>query len=493
MTIKIHPQKDEYCSLSNQYNLIPVYAEILGDTHSVISLFQKLRKGRYQFLLESAVSGEHMGRYSFMGSSDSIIICSNGIVSLVKDGNTVEKEELSNPLEFARKYFEKTVAYTNPELPPFVNGAVGYIGYDTVRYFEKIDMTKQKETGDRDFALMLADSMAVYDNLSHRLYLVSSLRINEGDDPQEIYSRSVRQIESMVDSITRAAEPAVPFTVKGGPGYKSNYSKESFEKSVEKVKDYIYAGDIFQLVLSQRLRVPVSGDSFNLYRSLRIINPSPYMFYLKYDDVEVIGSSPEIHVQLNEGRVNIRPIAGTRPRGKTQEEDRELEKDLLSDEKELAEHIMLVDLARNDIGRVCTGGTVRTEDLKVVEYYSHVMHIVSNVTGRLSGEYDMFDLIKATFPAGTVSGAPKIRAMEIISSLEPDRRGIYSGLIGYFSYNGNFDSCITIRTFVVKNGNLYLQAGAGIVADSVPEKEYYETIHKMRVLTKAVELSGEIK
>lgn len=490
---KIYPEKTEFIRLASEYNLIPIYTELQGDMYTPISLFLKTRGGRYQFLLESAVSGEYMGRYSFMGNSEKAITCKDGIVSIVDGDKKDVKGRYENPMEFIREYFKRIEPYKNNSLPPFVNGVVGFIGYDSIQYFEKVELQQKDTIGQNDFELIMADMVIVYDGLTHKLFVVNSPFI-EGDDAGKIYDRCAARITEMVKQVSGEGLKLEPFAVKKEKGriaYKSNFSKERFEEAVEKAKQHIFDGDIFQLVLSQRLKIPVSGDAFNLYRCLRIINPSPYMFYLKCNDMEIIGSSPEIHVQLSDGTVNIRPIAGTRPRGATPEEDRLNEQELLGDEKERAEHIMLVDLARNDIGRVCQGGTIKVDDLMVVEYYSHVMHIVSNVTGKLQHDCDVFDLIKATFPAGTVSGAPKIRAMEIISELESERRGVYSGMIGYFSYDMNFDSCITIRTFVVKDGFAYLQAGAGLVADSIPEREYYETIHKLKALTKAIEMVEE--
>jgi len=492
----ISPNFDEFSKLQNEFNIVPIYKEIQGDMFTAISIFQKIRTKSFQFLLESAVSGESFGRYSIMGYSDRAISCKNGNIV---EYNGMEKKQIlgfDNPFDYIKDIFNSNIAFSNPNLPPFVNGLVGSIGYDSIQYFENIKLPEKDELLLNDFDFIYVDRAIIYDNLQHKIYLVASPKIDKDKTVEELYEKSVNIIDELLLKINDKEQRTEPFIVKhenGKIAYKSNFTKEKYENSVNKAKDYIYKGDIFQLVLSQRLRIPVEGDSFNLYRALRVINPSPYMFYLKINDVEVIGSSPEIHVKLENEKVGVRPIAGTRPRGKSSLEDKENEIDLLNDEKEIAEHIMLVDLGRNDLGRVCQGGSVLVEDFKNVEYYSHVMHIVSHVTGKLCTRYNQFDLIKATFPAGTVSGAPKIRAMDIIGELEPERRGIYSGMIGYFTYDKNFDSCIAIRTMIVKNGNLYLQAGAGIVSDSIPEKEYFETIHKMKALTKAVELAGEYK
>ena len=488
--IKIYPNKTEYVHLAKKYNLIPVYAELRGDLYTTISLFMRLKKERYQFLLESVVNGEFIGRYSFMGTSQRAISCKDGTVSLINDMEITECGTYNNPLEYLREYFKNIIPYQDPEVPPFSNGLVGYLGYDMVKYFEKIPIISKDDLNLPDFELIIADRIIVYDHLLHKLFLIYSPLISKDDNPSNTYMKAVEEIEIMSKEIEGDKIERAPFRVilqNEKLAFKSNFSKNNYEKSVETIKKHIYEGDIFQLVLSQRLNLSVEGDALNLYRSLRVVNPSPYMFYLKFNDVEIIGSSPEVCVQLMNNQVSVRPIAGTRPRGKTPKEDLLLRDDLLSDEKELAEHIMLVDLGRNDIGRVCEAGTVKVDQLMTVEYYSHVMHIVSNVIGQISSGNDVFDLIKATFPAGTLSGAPKIRAMEIISELEPNRRGIYGGLVGYLTYSQNLDSCITIRTIVIKDNVAYLQAGAGIVADSIPDKEYNETIHKIKALSKALE------
>lgn len=487
---KVNSEQGEFVHLANEYNLIPIYAEMRADLYTTVSLFMRLKKERYQYLLESAVSGEFFGRYSFMGTSEKAIVCKDGIVSITDGNRVVDSGSYDNPLEYVREYFKKIIPYRDPKLPPFTNGLIGYLGYDMVRYFEKIPLPEKDELSVPDFEMIITDKIIIYDHLIHKLYIVYSPFIGENDDPVKVYANAVEEIEKMLGDIEGPGKMLQPFklyTRNGKPVFKSNFSKQRFEDSVEKAKRYIYDGDIFQMVLSQRLNVPVSGDGFNLYRSLRVVNPSPYMFYLKCNDVEIIGSSPEVLVQLKAGQVTVRPIAGTRPRGKTPEEDLQLKEELLADEKELAEHIMLVDLGRNDVGRVCQGGTVKVDQLKVIEYYSHVMHIVSNVVGRISPEHDVFDLIKAVFPAGTLSGAPKIRAMEIISELEPERRGIYGGMVGYLTYDQELDTCITIRTVIIKNNVAYLQGGAGIVADSNPEREYYETMQKMKAISKAME------
>jgi anthranilate synthase component I len=487
---KINTEQSEFIQLTNEYNLIPIYTEMRADLYTTVSLFMRLKKERYQFLLESAVSGEFFGRYSFMGTSEKAIVCKNGNVSIIDGKKITDCGNFDNPLEYVREYFKKIVPYRDPKLPPFTNGLIGYLGYDMVRYFEKIPLPEKDELDAPDFELIITDKVIIYDHLIHKLYIVYSPLIGEKDDPAAVFATAAAEIDKMISEIEGPGKMLQPFKLykkNGKPVFKSNFSKQRFQDSVDKAKKYIYEGDIFQMVLSQCLNVPVTGDGFNLYRSLRVVNPSPYMFYLKCNDVEIIGSSPEVLVQLKAGQVRVRPIAGTKRRGKTPEEDLELKDELLKDEKELAEHIMLVDLGRNDIGRVCQGGTVKVDQLKVIEYYSHVMHIVSNVVGKLASEYDVFDLIKAVFPAGTLSGAPKIRAMEIISELEPERRGIYGGMVGYLTYDQQLDTCITIRTVIIKNNIAYLQGGAGIVADSNPEREYFETMQKMKAISKAME------
>ena len=335
----IYPQKAEYLDLAGQYNLIPLYAELPGDLHTAISLFLKMRKGRYQFLLESAVSGEHMGRYSFMGNSESAITCKDNKVSLIQEGEVTEEKIYDNPLDYVRTFFQQIEAYEGHGLPPFANGVVGFFGYDSIRYFEDVKLADKDLLENNDFDLIIAGTMVIYDNLSHRLFVVHSPFLKGGDDVGARYDEACKKIEALIETLKGKEELPEPFSVERDQGrlaYKSNFSKERFEGAVDTVKDHIRAGDIFQLVLAQRLRIPVSGDTFNLYRSLRIVNPSPYMFYLKCNDVEVIGSSPEVHVQLQDGKVNIRPIAGTRPRGKNSEEDHFNEEELRSDEKELA-------------------------------------------------------------------------------------------------------------------------------------------------------------
>ena len=491
---EIYPNRKEYSLLAKKYNKIPVYIELPGDLYTPISLFLKIRKGPYQFLLESAVSGKYLGRYSFMGTSDQAISCKDYKIFFRKKDKIIEEITKEQPLNYLRDYFKKIRAYHHKDLPPFVNGMVGYFGYDSIQYFEKINLASDDELQLKDFELIIADNLIVYDNLTNKLFLIYSPLIASPGEVITIYEKAEIVLKKMADQIKSALPQELSLKIEKNKDriiYRSNFSKEKFRQEVERAKKYIYEGDIFQVVLSQRLKVGLEGDSFSLYRSLRAINPSPYMFYLKCDQAEIIGSSPEIQVQLTDNQVTVRPIAGTRPRGASPKEDKLNEKSLLADQKELAEHLMLVDLGRNDVGRVCQGGSVKLDTFQAIEYYSHVMHIVSNVVGQLDTSYDMFDLIKATFPAGTVSGAPKIRAMEIISQLEPARRGIYSGLVGYLTFDNHLDSCIAIRTFVIKNKTVYLQAGAGIVADSIPENEYYETLHKLKVLTRALERSGE--
>ncbi|MBA7544699.1 Anthranilate synthase component 1 [subsurface metagenome] len=377
-----------------------------------------------------------------------------------------------------------------PGLPRFSGGAVGYLSYDLVRFFEKLPEFNSDDLKLPDVYLIFSDTLVVFDHLKHKIKIISNAYVN-GEDLVKSYQRAMAKIDKIIAKLKSPLNLSSQssFSKKRKVSFSSNLSKSSFVKKVKKAKEYIKAGDIIQVVISQRFQTEIRTEPFNLYRALRSINPSPYMYYLKFKDLKLIGSSPEILVRLEGGRVTVRPIAGTRPRGKDEKEDRFLEKELLSDEKEKVEHIMLVDLGRNDIGKVCRYGSVKVNELMKVERYSHVMHLVSNVNGKVKKDKDQFDVLRSSFPAGTVTGAPKVRAMEIIEELEPIRRGPYAGAVGYFSFSGNLDACITIRTLVIKNNVAYLQAGAGIVADSIPEKEYEETKNKAKALMEAILLA----
>jgi anthranilate synthase component 1 len=457
-----------------------------------VSAYLKIARGKYSFLLESVEGGEHQARYSFLGTDPFLMMKSKGREVQTVERWRADKVQLADgedPLHVLKKLLGRYKYVDDPDLPRFCGGAVGYIGYDTVRFFEDLPDKTTDDLDVPDMLFLLTDILLVFDHLKHRIKVVCTPEV--GSDPATTYDLAVEKIDEIVARLRETPLPPRETRPSDEPGRTpdSNMTKAEFERMVEDGKEYIKSGDVIQVVLSQRLSMPLQADPFNVYRALRSVNPSPYMYYLHYDDIKLIGSSPEILVTEDKGVVTVRPIAGTRPRGKTEEEDLALEAELLADEKERAEHIMLVDLGRNDIGRVCEFGTVNVDELMVIERYSHVMHIVSNVRGKLAQGMDQFDVLKAAFPAGTVSGAPKIRAMEIIEELETTRRGPYAGSIGYFSFSGNMDTCITIRTILVKEGTAYVQAGAGIVADSVPATEYQETMNKAGALLKAIELA----
>ncbi|MCX5749001.1 MAG: anthranilate synthase component I [Candidatus Saganbacteria bacterium] len=483
------PNKNEFLELSKKGNLIPVYREIIADTETPVSALSKIA-GKYSFLLESVEGGENLARYSFLGCDPEILFRSKGgdieIISVSGKRKTTEKKK-GDPLKALKEVLGKYKPVDIEGLPRFHGGAVGYIGYDTVRFFENIPDKNRDELKVPDCQFLLTDTFLAFDHVKHKIIVISNAFIE--NDPQGAYDKAVAKIEAIAKKLKKASSLR-PLDISGKKKQlkiESNTSKNEFEKSVEAAKEYIKAGDVIQVVLSQRLSTGAAITPLDVYRSLRTINPSPYMYYFSFDGMHLIGSSPEVMVRLENGTATVRPIAGTMPRGKDENEDKALEKELLSDEKEKAEHIMLVDLARNDLGRVCETGTIKISDFMSIERYSHVMHIVTNVSGKLSSGKDAFDLFAASFPAGTVSGAPKVRAMEIIDELENVKRGPYAGAVGYFDFRGNLDTCITIRTILMIGKKAYIQAGAGIVADSVPEKEYFESLNKARALLKAIE------
>ena len=483
------PDKKTFLELAQTHNLIPVYQEILVDMETPISLFYKVFVGHYGFLLESIEGGEKWARYSFIGINPFLIFRSRGESVSLLGQHGERRFESANPLEDLRQLLLSFKAATLPELPRFTGGAVGFVSYDMVRFMERLPATLPETTGFSDVHLMFPEVLLVYDRLRHSLLVIYNARLQEGVPPEAVYDRALAEIEATVRRVRGPLiyPPSLPATKE--TKLEAEIEPQRFQEMVKKAKEYIQAGDVIQVVLSQRF----SGESelrpFDVYRALRKINPSPYLFYLRLGDETLIGSSPEILVRLEEGCIEVRPIAGTRPRGRTETEDQALAEDLLHDPKERAEHLMLVDLGRNDVGRVATYGSVEVYELMIIERYSHVMHLVSGVRGELAPGKDMFDVLKASFPAGTVSGAPKIRAMEIIEELEHARRGPYAGAVGYFGFSGNMDFCIAIRTLFQKGTRLYLQAGAGIVADSDPEREYQETINKARGMMKAVEMA----
>lgn len=494
-----YPDLETFKCLSLRGNLIPVYREILADTETPVSAFMKLG-GAPSFLLESVVGGEKWARYSFLGSTPSEVIRSWGRkVEILDNGKGTQVFEVEDPLEVLKRKVIEYKPVSVPGLPRFYGGLVGYIGYDMVRFFERIPDKNRPGIDLPDMVFIVADTILIFDSLKQKIKVVSNVHLDK-KDPVEAYNEAVERIDSIIErlktgSIRRFKEAKVegfypnPQTLKPDVKKNSNLTKEDFENMVRRAKEYIMAGDVIQVVLSQRFEYESYIDPFSIYRALRVINPSPYMYYIDIGDAKLIGSSPEVLVRLEGRKIILRPIAGTRKRGETEEEDKALEKELKEDPKEIAEHIMLVDLGRNDVGRVAEIGSVKVTELMTVEKYSHVMHLVSNVEGDLKEGLDAFNVLKACFPAGTVTGAPKVRAMEIIEELEPTRRGPYAGAVGYFSYSGNMDTCITIRTLIVKGNNVYVQAGAGIVAESVPEKEYIETVNKAEGMMMAVDMA----
>ena len=506
----VYPDLEGFKTLSSKGNVIPVYREILADTDTPVSAALKLG-GTPSFLLESVVGGEKWARYSFLGSRPSKIIKSWGRRVEIKDEKRKKQVfDADDPLDIIKNEIKAYNPVDVKGLPRFCGGLVGYMGYDMVRFFEKVPDQKKPGLDLPDMFFMVADTMLIFDGLRQTIKIVSNAYL-DGKDSTEAYSEAVEKIERVVERLKRSGvkqrakskeqrvkgnkqgDPGVQYSVLNtefSSGYSSSFvTRGAFEKAVLKGKEYIMSGDVVQVVLSQRFERESHVDPFHIYRALRVINPSPYMYYIDTGDAKIVGSSPEILVRLEGRKIILRPIAGTRKRGETEEEDALLEAELRDDPKERAEHIMLVDLGRNDVGRVAETDSVKVTELMTVERYSHVMHLVSNVEGNLKNGLDAFDVLRASFPAGTVTGAPKVRAMEIIEDLEPTRRGPYAGAVGYFSYSGNMDTCITIRTLVIKDNKVYVQAGAGIVADSIPLKEYAETLNKAMGMMRAVDMA----
>ena len=483
------PSLEEFKKKAKTGNLIPVYREILADRETPVSAFEKIDDGRNSFLLESMEGGEKWARYSFLGSRPSVIVKSAGkIVEITRDGKKSTRPFERDPLEAIKDILSLYKPVPDPTLPRFFGGAVGFMGYDVVRFFEDLPAREKPGLGLPDLFFMITDTLVVFDNVTHMIKVVSNAHV-KGRAVEAAYKEATKKIDALVRKLRSARRKAEGGRRKKTQGHTltSNFTQPQYEQAVLKAKEYIKAGDIFQVVPSQRFQTPISIEPYEIYRALRLINPSPYMYFLRCGDATVVGASPEVMVRLEGDRIDLRPIAGTRRRGKTEEEDQALAAELLADPKERAEHIMLVDLGRNDVGRVSEAGSVNVSELMVIERYSHVMHIVSNVRGNLARGKDSYDVIRACFPAGTVSGAPKIRAMEIIDELEPTRRGPYAGAVGYFGFSGNMDTCITIRTLVIKNNVAYIQAGGGVVADSDPAAEYQETVNKAKAMMRAVE------
>jgi len=475
------------------YNRIPLASEVLADLETPLSTYLKLAAGPYSYLLESVQGGEKWGRYSIIGLPCHTRLEVSGHTMRYFHGDTlVEEVESENPLDDIRAYQQRYRVPDVEGLPRFTGGLVGYFGYDTVQYIEPHlgNHSNNDPVGAPDIMLMVSEEVVIFDNLSGRLLVV----IHADPQQADAYQNGRARLLSLTDSLAQSL-PAQPNTSQPGiieeDNLASSLPKAEFEEAVEKCRQYIRDGDIFQVVISQRMSMPYHARPLELYRALRTLNPSPYMFFVDLGKFQIASSSPEILVRLEQGEVTVRPLAGTRRRGITPEQDQALAEELLSDPKELAEHLMLIDLGRNDAGRVSQIGSVKLTDKMIIERYSHVMHIVSNVTGQILPELDAIDVLKATFPAGTLSGAPKVRAMEIIEELETDKRGIYSGAIGYIGWNGNMDTAIAIRTALIKDNQVYIQAGAGIVADSVPEKEWEETLNKARAVIKAVDMVNQ--
>jgi anthranilate synthase component I len=488
----ITPSLEDFKRLANQGNLIPIFEEIHFDWETPISAFRKIDDGKTSFLLESVEGGEKWGRYSFLGSGSSHLFRSKGEeFEILKNSKILRKGKAKDPLRALQEFMGNYHPVLQEDLPRFSGGAVGYLSYDVVRSFEKIPEQLRQDIDLYDCSFMITDTLLVFDNLKKKIKVIFNLFLDGRQTLEEAYQEARERIKSIIARLQRRDPPSLGRRPFAPSPLRSNFSKEDYMKVVEKAKEYIRAGDIIQVVPSQRFSTEIHAEPFDVYRALRSINPSPYLFYLKMNGMILMGSSPEVMVRLEGKQIELRPIAGTRPRGRTPEEDRKMEKDLLADEKEKAEHIMLVDLGRNDVGRISEIGSVKVTELMTVERYSHVMHIVSNVQGMLAPGKNAFDVFRATFPAGTVSGAPKIRAMEIIEELEPSRRGFYAGAVGYFSFLGNMDTCIAIRSILIKDGKAYVQAGGGVVADSDPEKEYEETLHKARAIFKAIQLAEE--
>lgn len=485
------PDYNRFLSLTSKGNLIPVYKEILADMETPVSAYLKIFR-KPSFLLESVEGGEKWGRYSILSASiEKIIRFNGGNVEIVREGRVTEALEFDDPLNALEEELQKYRPVPVEGLPVFSGGPVGFIGYEMVKYFERVPEREKPSFGLPEMYFMIPDVFLVFDNLKQKLKVVSPVFID--GSPEEAYRRAEDKINRTIEKLE--GTPLIheaPSSCSGAEGFASSFGTEdSFKNAVRRSNGYVRAGDVVQVVISQRFERECSAAPFNIYRALRVVNPSPYMFYIDTGDAQLIGSSPEILVKLEGDRIILRPIAGTRKRGETSEDDRDLEEELRADPKENAEHIMLVDLGRNDVGRVAETGSVKVTEMMTVERYSHVMHLVSNVEGRLRDGLNAFDLLRASFPAGTVTGAPKVRAMEIIDELEPVRRGPYAGAVGYFGYSGEMDTCITIRTIIVKDGKVHVQAGAGIVADSKPDFEYKETVNKALGMMKAVEMAEE--
>jgi len=494
--LEMHPEPNRFAQLARRSKAVPVYCQLLSDQLTPVSAFAKVAQGAdHAFLLESVVGGEKIARYSFLSANPSAIFEATGESARLTSPRGARTWTGRDPLAYLEEVLRDYSVAHLPELPRFIGGAVGYAGYDVIRYYERLPHPPRDDRNLPDLYFGIYDEMVIFDHVQKRINVVALARI-DGQDPGSAYADACRRIERIVaelSQVTPAPLLGIATSAPSLPHY-SNFRREDFERAVETCKEYIRAGDIFQVVISQRLAVETSAHPFDIYRALRAVNPSPFMFYLKGPKTTLVGASPEILCRVEDRVVTSRPLAGTRPRGRTPEEDLALEKELLADPKECAEHVMLVDLGRNDVGRVARRGSVKVDELMTVERYAHVMHISSNVTGTLDNGKTAFDALRAVLPVGTVSGAPKIRAMEIIDELEPTRRGPYAGAVGYFDFAGNMDTCIALRTLVITEAagaarKVFAQVGAGIVADSEPAREYAETLQKATSMLQAIEIA----
>jgi len=490
----IQPAADDFARLARRGTIVPVWAEVMADVETPVTAFQKLDDGRFSFLLESVEGKEKVARYSFLGSRPRLVFTSLGrhieITDVRRAGRPVVRrfETRTDPLKELERLMAPFRPVPAPELPRFCGGLVGYWSYDMVRFLERLPPHRTNDLHVPDILLMLADSMVVFDHARHQVLLVVNAFTRDGR-PETVYRNAVRRIEVMAAALRGPAPAPRRRSIRRGSTVRSNVSQAQYVRMVQRAKAYLRDGDIIQVVLSQRLHRSLPCEPFDVYRALRSLNPSPYMFFLRLGGMSLAGSSPEMLVRCEDGRLETRPIAGTRPRGRTEADDARLADQMRRSPKERAEHLMLVDLGRNDLGRVARSGSVKTPEFMTIEQYSHVLHLVSSVTGVLRPGHSAYDVLRATFPAGTVSGAPKVRAMEIIAELEPTARGPYAGAVGYLSFSGNLDTGITIRTVFMTGGRAYVQAGAGIVADSQPVREYQETLNKAKGMLKAIELA----
>ncbi|MCE9556527.1 MAG: anthranilate synthase component I [Planctomycetes bacterium] len=486
------PDLENFCQLARDVNLVPVFRRLTSDTLTPVTAFHKIDHGLCACLFESVIGGERVGRYNFVAADPFLLLEARGRDVVVTSNGGVERFECDDPLGDLERRVAALRAATLPALPPFAGGAIGYAGYDVVRYCENLPNAPTDDRGLPDLSFAFFDRMVVFDNITKTITVVAMALVGQGDDAAA-RADACRRVDDLVALLERPDPDLKLSDIETGGElsieYQSNFRRQDFEAAVSKCVDYIRAGDIFQVVISQRLQHKIHAHPFEIYRTLRVVNPSPFMFYLRTPSVTLVGSSPEVMVRVVEGHVTVRPLAGTRKRGATEEEDQRLAEELLADPKERAEHVMLVDLGRNDVGRVAAYRSVQVSDVMTIERYSHVMHITSNVSGQLAAGKTAFDALRACLPAGTVSGAPKVRAMQIIDELEPHRRGPYAGAVGYVDFRGNMDTCIALRTMVIQGDMAYIQAGAGIVADSVPESEYQETLNKARGLLKAIEIT----